>query len=82
VVADLTGLVSRFPLRERLRRMLILSLHRSERPIDAVAVYVDWHRRLAAAGFVPANALSQMPRRARGAGSRHRRMPARGRLIT
>ena len=60
VVADLTGLVSRFPLRERLRRMLILSLHRSGRPIDAVAVYVDWHRRLAAAGFVPANALSQM----------------------
>ena len=45
VVAYLTGLVSRFPLRERLRRMLIVALHRSGRPIDAVAVYVDWHRR-------------------------------------
>ena len=40
--------------------MLMVALHRSGRPIDAVAVYVDWHRRLAAAGFVPTDALSQM----------------------
>jgi DNA-binding SARP family transcriptional activator len=60
VIAELTGLLVRFPFRERLRRLLIVALHRAGRPIDAVAVYVDWHRRLAADGLVPSNAMSQM----------------------
>lgn len=60
VVAELASLVAAFPLRERPRRMLMVALHRAGRPLDAVAVYVDWHRRLTRAGFDPAAATSLM----------------------
>jgi DNA-binding SARP family transcriptional activator len=60
VVAELAGLVAAFPLRERPRRMLMVALHRAGRPLDAVAVYVDWHRRLTRAGFDPAEATALM----------------------
>jgi DNA-binding SARP family transcriptional activator/tetratricopeptide (TPR) repeat protein len=39
LVAELTGLVERFPLRERLRTQLMLALHRTGRQADALAEY-------------------------------------------
>ncbi|GIE49354.1 AfsR/SARP family transcriptional regulator [Actinoplanes nipponensis] len=39
LVAELTGLVERFPLRERLRRQLMLTLYRVGRQADALAEY-------------------------------------------
>jgi DNA-binding SARP family transcriptional activator len=39
LVADLTGLVERFPLRERLRAQLMLTLYRVGRQADALAEY-------------------------------------------
>ncbi|WP_067509056.1 BTAD domain-containing putative transcriptional regulator [Actinoplanes sp. TFC3] len=39
IVAELTGLVENYPLRERLRRQLMLTLHRLGRHADALAEY-------------------------------------------
>jgi DNA-binding SARP family transcriptional activator/tetratricopeptide (TPR) repeat protein len=39
LVAELTGLVERFPLRERLRAQLMLALYRTGRQADALAEY-------------------------------------------
>ncbi|GAA1656397.1 hypothetical protein GCM10009765_02250 [Fodinicola feengrottensis] len=44
--ADLTRLVADFPLRERPRYLLMLALHRSGRPAEALAVFDDGQRLL------------------------------------
>lgn len=41
IVAELEALVSQHPLRERLRRQLVLALYRSGRQADALAAYRD-----------------------------------------
>lgn len=46
LVVELTELVAAYPLREHLVRQLMLSLHRSGRSADALAVYRDIRRRL------------------------------------
>jgi DNA-binding SARP family transcriptional activator len=47
LVAELTGLVAAHPLRERLRRALMLALHRAGRTSQALAVYRDGRHLLA-----------------------------------
>jgi YVTN family beta-propeller protein len=46
LIGELEALVSRHPLRERLRFMLILALYRSGRQADALAAYKDARRAL------------------------------------
>ncbi len=46
LVAELQDLVSRHPLRERLRKQLMLALYRCGRQADALAVYQDARRAL------------------------------------
>ncbi|MGP3948697.1 AfsR/SARP family transcriptional regulator [Streptomyces sp. 7N604] len=47
LVAELTGLVARFPLRERLRAQWMTALYRCERQAEALAVYQEGRRLLA-----------------------------------
>jgi DNA-binding SARP family transcriptional activator len=47
LVAELTGLVTRFPLRERLRAQWMTALYRCERQAEALAVYHEGRRLLA-----------------------------------
>ncbi|WP_433260508.1 AfsR/SARP family transcriptional regulator [Actinosynnema sp. CS-041913] len=47
VIADLRKLVAEHPLRESLRGLLMLALHRGGRPADALAVYDEGRRVLA-----------------------------------
>lgn len=64
LVAELTGLVERFPLRERLRAQLMLSLHRVGRQADALAEYRRARELLQAElGIDPGPALQQAHRR-------------------
>ncbi|MFD7256561.1 BTAD domain-containing putative transcriptional regulator [Streptomyces sp. NPDC059874] len=46
MVAELTGLVARFPLRERLRAQWMTALYRCERQAEALAVYNEGRRLL------------------------------------
>jgi DNA-binding SARP family transcriptional activator len=46
LVGELTALVARYPLRERLRERLMLALYRSGRQAEALAVYREGHRLL------------------------------------
>jgi DNA-binding SARP family transcriptional activator/DNA-binding CsgD family transcriptional regulator len=46
VIAELSGLVSRYPLRERLRGQLMLALYRTGRQAEALHVYRDTRRLL------------------------------------
>ncbi|PRY31024.1 BTAD domain-containing putative transcriptional regulator [Umezawaea tangerina] len=47
VVAELTGLAARHPLREPLHALLLRALHAADRRSEALAVYEDVRRRLA-----------------------------------
>ncbi|MFJ4645903.1 BTAD domain-containing putative transcriptional regulator [Streptomyces bobili] len=46
-VSELTALTTAYPLRERLRELLMLALYRSGRQAEALAVYADTRRLLA-----------------------------------
>jgi DNA-binding SARP family transcriptional activator/tetratricopeptide (TPR) repeat protein len=64
LVAELTGLVERFPLRERLRAQLMLSLYRVGRQADALAEYRRGRELLQAElGVDPGPALREAHRR-------------------
>lgn len=59
LVAELTGLVARHPLRERLRVQWMTALYRSERQAEALAVYQEGRRLLAdELGIDPGPALT------------------------
>ncbi|MEU7587950.1 AfsR/SARP family transcriptional regulator [Micromonospora sp. NPDC049230] len=61
VVAELWALVAEYPLRERLRELQMLALHRAGRPAEAFAVYQDARRVLAAELAVePGPALQEL----------------------
>jgi DNA-binding SARP family transcriptional activator len=64
LVAELTGLVERFPLRERLRAQLMLSLYRIGRQADALAEYRRADKLLRSElGIEPGPALRDLHRR-------------------
>lgn len=64
LVAELTGLVEQFPLRERLRVQLMLSLYRIGRQADALAEYRRAHDLLRdELGIEPGPALRDLHRR-------------------
>jgi len=64
LVAELTGLVEQFPLRERLRAQLMLSLHRIGRQADALAEYRRAHDLLRdELGIEPGTALQDLHQR-------------------
>ncbi|MEJ3743074.1 BTAD domain-containing putative transcriptional regulator [Actinomycetes bacterium KLBMP 9797] len=64
LLAELTDLAQRYPLRERLRTQLMLALYRAGRQADALAVYRDARRVLAAElGIEPGPALRDMHQR-------------------
>lgn len=59
LVAELTGLVARHPLRERLRAQWMTALYRCERQAEALAVYQEGRRMLAdELGIDPGPALA------------------------
>jgi predicted ATPase len=63
-VAELQALVSEHPLRERLRRQLILALYRAGRQADALDVYQDTRRTLVdELGIDPSPELQDLYRR-------------------
>jgi class 3 adenylate cyclase len=63
VVAELQGLVNVHPLRESLRRLLMLALYRSGRQADALAVYQQARAALVdELGLDPSQALQQLER--------------------
>ena len=61
LVAELRELVSRYPLRERLRRQLMLALYRSGRQAEALAAYRDArHELVEAHGLEPSAMLREL----------------------
>ncbi|WP_101783614.1 AfsR/SARP family transcriptional regulator [Nonomuraea indica] len=64
VIAELTTLCDRYPLRERLREMLMLALYRSGRQAEALGIFDDTRRRLAdELGVDPDDALTTLYKR-------------------
>ena len=62
-MAELEALVAEHPLRERLRRELMLALYRSDRQADALAVYRDGRRHLVEElGIEPGAPLRELER--------------------
>ncbi|MFF1482526.1 BTAD domain-containing putative transcriptional regulator [Streptomyces sp. NPDC058301] len=63
-VSELTALTAAYPLRERLRELLMLALYRSGRQAEALAVYADTRRLLAdELGVDPCAELSRLQQR-------------------
>ncbi|MFH8403434.1 BTAD domain-containing putative transcriptional regulator [Streptomyces sp. NPDC018019] len=63
-VSELTALTAAYPLRERLRELLMLALYRSGRQAEALAVYADTRRLLAdELGVDPCASLSDLQQR-------------------
>jgi YVTN family beta-propeller protein len=63
IVGELEALVSRHPLRERLRGQLMLALYRSDRQAEALEVYQRGRRALAEElGLEPSQALQRLER--------------------
>ncbi|MFF4158304.1 BTAD domain-containing putative transcriptional regulator [Streptomyces sp. NPDC001678] len=63
-VSELTALTAAYPLRERLRELLMLALYRSGRQAEALAVYADTRRLLAdELGVDPCAELSELQQR-------------------
>ncbi len=63
LVSELESLVARHPMRERLRRQLMLALYRSGRQAEALAVYRDARRTLLGdLGIEPGRALQELER--------------------
>src|SRR4051794_25839454 len=61
VITDLRNFVTEYPLRERLRELLMLALYRSDRQADALAVFQDARRRLHdELGVEPAASLQRL----------------------
>jgi DNA-binding SARP family transcriptional activator len=61
LVADLEALVARHPVRERLRRQLMLALYRSGRQAEALAAYRDARQTLLGElGIEPTRALQEL----------------------
>ena len=59
--AELTALVREYPLRERFRELLMLALHRGGQRAEALEVYAEGHRVLAAElGVEPGDALRDL----------------------
>jgi DNA-binding SARP family transcriptional activator/pimeloyl-ACP methyl ester carboxylesterase/class 3 adenylate cyclase len=64
LVGELEALVREYPLRERLRRLLMLALYRSGRQADALAAYQDMRRTLVEElGIEPSEPLRDLERR-------------------
>ena len=64
LVAELEGLVARYPLRERLRADLMLALYRAGRQSDALSMYRETRRLLVdELGIEPSTELQQLERR-------------------
>ncbi|MER5973505.1 BTAD domain-containing putative transcriptional regulator [Streptomyces sp. NPDC002055] len=60
-VSELTALTAAYPLRERLRALLMLALYRSGRQAEALAVYADTRRLLAdELGVDPCTELNEL----------------------